>query len=296
VVGFLKKNQIAADTLKQNFDSLRYKDLTPDFLNHYAYKRLQNSPEMQGMIIFGDHFHFLFERDKKTWATTYDTILNDTLTNWVRLNNKLEEVGRWTDTYNYFIDEVSINKTRQLLKHSGKQSLWRVLFHKGSRQKDLILSSNIIRLKDGRDLIFAFVYDLRKQKTGLFPVLEMRHPIISLLTPFEYFTVPLFSADTSVVGSKDPPVEQIGRLLEKWEKEPSRTERSYLFIQNGQKYWMHVSLIPHSLGLRAVAYTSTEKELQSMEHFKANLYGYIALFLVFWFFSKLFLCEKRKTE
>ncbi len=296
VVGFLKKNQIAADTLKQNFDSLRYKDLTPDFLNHYAYKRLQNNPEMQGMIIFGDHFHFLFERDKKTWATTYDTILNDTLTNWVRLNNKLEEVGRWTDTYNYFIDEVSINKTRQLLKHSGKQSLWRVLFHKGSRQKDLILSSNIIRLKDGRDLIFAFVYDLRKQKTGLFPVLEMRHPIISLLTPFEYFTVPLFSADTSVVGSKDPPVEQIGRLLEKWEKEPSRTERSYLFIQNGQKYWMHVSLIPHSLGLRAVAYTSTEKELQSMEHFKANLYGYIALFFGFLVFLEVVSLRKKKNR
>lgn len=296
VVDFLKKNQIAADTLKQDFDSLKYKDLTPDFLNRYAYRRLQNSPEMQGLIIFGDHFHFLFERDTKTWAATYDTILNDTLTNWVRLNNNLDVVGRWTDTYNYFIDEVSINKTRQLLKHSGKQSLWKVLFHKGSHQRDFILSSNIIRLKDGRELIFAFVYDLRKQKKGFFPILEMRHPIISLLTPFEHFTVPLFSTDTSVVSSKDSPVEQIGRLLENWEKAPSQAEHSYLFIQNGQKYWMHVSLIPHSLGIRAVAYTSTEKELQSMEHFKANLYGYLSLFFGALIFLEVVSLLKKKNR
>ncbi len=296
VVGFLKKNQIAADTLKQDFDSLKYKDLTPDFLNRYAFKRLQNSVEMQGMIIFGDHFHFLFERDKKTWVATYDTILNDTLTNWVRLNNNLDVVGRWTDTYNYFIDEVSINKTRQLLKRSGKQSVWKVLFHKGPLQKDFILSSNIIRLKDGQDLIFAFVYDLRKQKKGLFPVLEMRHPIISLLTPFEHYTVPLFSTDTSVVSSKDSPIGQINRLLENWEKAPSQAERSYLFIQNGQKYWMHVSLIPKSLGLRAVAYSSTEKELQSMEHFKSNLYGLIALFFGFLVVLEVVSLRKKKKR
>ena len=296
VVSFLKKNQLATDTLKQNFDSLEYKDLTPDFLNRYAYNRLQNSPEMQGLIIFGDRFHFLFERDKKTWTATYDTILNDTLTNWVRLNNKLDVVGHWTDTYNYFIDEVSINKTRQLLKRSGKQSLWKVLFHKGSHQRDYILSSNIIRLKDGEDLIFAFVYDLRKQKRGLFPALEMRHPIISLLTPFEYFTVPLYSADTSVVMSNNPPVEQISKLLENWEKAPSKAEHSYLFIQNGQKYWMHISLIPHSLGIRAVAYTSTEKELQSMEHFKANIYGYISLFFGFLIFLEVVSLRKKKTH
>jgi len=124
----------------------------------------------------------------------------------------------------------------------------------------------------------------------------MRHPIISLLTPFEHYTVPLYSADTSVVGSKEPPVEQIGRLLENWEKAPSLAEHSYLFIQNGQKYWMHISLIPHSLGIRAVAYTSTEKELQSMQHFKANLYGYISLFFGFLVFLEVVSLRKKKTR
>jgi len=296
VVRFLKKNKVATNTLKQDFDSLNYKDLTPDFLNRYAYKRLRKSPEMQGLIIFGDRFHFLFERDKKTWVATYDTTLNDTLTNWIRLSKKLEEVGHWTDTYNYFIDEAPINKMRQLLKHSGKQSLWKVLFHKGPLQKDFILSSNIIRLKDGGDLIFAFVYDLRKQKRGLFPVLEMRHPIISLLTPFEHFTVPLFSADTSMTLSKNSPVEQINRLLDNWEQAPSQAEHSYLFFQNGQKYWMHISLIPHSPGIRAVAYTSTEKELQSMEHFKTNLYGYLSLFFVFLIFLEVLSLRKKRVR
>jgi len=124
----------------------------------------------------------------------------------------------------------------------------------------------------------------------------MRHPIISLLTPFEHYTIPLYSADTTVAGSKEPPVKQIGRLLENWGKAPSQAERSYLFIQNGQKYWMHVSLIPHSLGLRAIAYTSTEKELQSMEHFKANLYGYISLFFGFLIFLEVVSLRKKKTR
>jgi len=281
LLSFLKKNQISTDSLKRDFDTLKYSDLTPDFLNRYAFKRLQNNPEMQGLIIFGDHFHFLFTRDKKTWAATYDTVLYDTLTNWVRLNKNLKVVGRWTDTYNYFIDEVSLRKTRNLLKHSGKQSLWKVLLRKGTGQKDFILSSNIVRMKDGKSLVFAFVYDLRRQKKAFFPVLDLPHPIVSLVTPLEHFIIPLYSSDTSTISLKDPVVEQIGRLLEDWEKSPHRAEHSYLFIQKGQKYWMHVALIPSALGLRAVAFATTEKELEMVENFKKNLYGYSSLFFGF---------------
>ncbi len=289
VVSFLENNQNATDSLKRDFDTLKYGDLTPDFLNRYAFKKLQDNSEMQGLIVFGDNFHFLFTRDKNSWAATYDTILNDTLTNWVRLNKNLKVVGHWTDTYNYFIDEVSIKKTRNLLKHSGKQSLWKVLLHKGADQKDFILSSNIIRLKDEKSLVFAFVYDLRSQNKAFFPLLKLSHPIVSLVTPLEYFTIPLYSTDTSAVSSAGPVLEQINRLLEDWEKSPHPAERSYLFIQEGRKYWMHVALIPHSLGMRAVAYATTEKELKMVENFKKNLYGYASLFFGFvaflWFVS-----------
>ncbi|HDO06082.1 MAG TPA: ATP-binding protein [Bacteroidetes bacterium] len=296
VVSFLENNQSVTDSLKRDFDTLKYSDLTPDFLNRYAYEKLQNNPAMQGMIIFGNRFHFLFVRDKNSWAATYDTILNDTLTNWVRLNNKLDVVGRWTDTYNYFIDEVSINKTRQLLKQSGKQSLWKVLLNKGTSQKDFILSSNIIRLKDGKNLAFAFVYDLRNQNRAFFPFLKLSHPIVSLVTPLEYFTVPLNSADTSLVSSRYPVVEQIGRLLKDWGKSPHPAERSYLFIQEGRKYWMHVALIPHSLGMRAVAYATTEKELEMVGDFKKNLYGYASLFFGFVAFLWFVSLRKKKTR
>ncbi len=294
VIGFLENNQVSTDSLKRDFSILKYEDLTPGFLNLYAFKKLQNNPEMQGLIVFSNRFHFLFARDKNSWVATYDTILNDTLTNWVRLNNNLKVVGRWTDTYNYFIDEVAINKTRNLLKKSGKQSLWKVLLHKGTSQKDFILSSNTARLKDGKSLVFAFVYDLRRQKRAFFPIFDLAHPIVSLVTPFEYFTIPLYSADTSSVSVKDPAVNQVSRLLKEWEKSSHPTERSYLFVQEGRKYWMHIALIPHSLGMRAVAYATTEKELKTMEKFKKNLYGYASL--IFIFIALLWLLSLREKK
>jgi len=296
VVRFLENNQKAIDSLKHNFDTLKYGDLTPGFLNRYAFKKLQNNPEMQGLIIYTHRFHFLFAKDKNSWAATYDTILSDTLTNWVRLNKNLKVAGRWTDTYNYFIDEVSIEKTRHLLKQSGKQTLWKVLLHKGADQKDFILSTNTIRLKDGTGLVFAFVYDLRKQNQAFFPVLKRAHPIISLVTPIERFTIPLYTADTSSVSSKNPVVEQVSKLLEDWEKSPHPEEHSYLFLQNGQKYWMHVALIPQSLGMRAVAYATTEKELKLIESIQKNLYGYASVFFILIAAVFLFSLQKKKNR
>jgi hypothetical protein len=296
VVSFLVANQAVTDSMKHDFDTLDYADLSSAFLNRYALKKLRNNPEIQGMIVFGKQFHFLFARDKNTWTATYDTILNDTLTNWVRLNNNLKVVGRWTDTYNYFIDQASINRTRSLLKRSGKQSLWKVLLHKGSAQKDFILSSNIVRLRKGENLVFAFVYDLRQQKKAFFPVLETTHPIVSLVTPFEHFTVPLYSADTSAVSSRKPVVKQVNLLLGDWEKSPHPSERSYLFIQEGRKYWMHIALIPHSLGLRAIAYATTEKELKMIENFKKNLYGYASLIFILAALALFFSLRKKKTK
>ncbi len=294
VVNFLEANQAATDSMKQDFDTLDYARLSRGFLNRYALKKLQDNPAIQGMIIYGDRFHFLFARDKNTWTATYDTLFNDTLTNWVRLNNNLKVVGRWTDTYNYFIDQASINRTRALLKRSGRQSLWKVLLHKGSAQKDFILSSNVVRMKKGESLVFAFVYELRQQTKAFFPVLESTHPIVSLVTPLEHFTVPLYSTDTSAVATRGPVVKQINLLLSNWEKSAHPSGRSYLFIQEGRKYWMHVALIPHSLGMRAVAYATTEKELKALGKFKKNLYGYVALF--FFVVAFLLLLSSRRKK
>ena len=296
VVNFLVANQAVTDSMKHDFDTLDYADLSPAFLNRYAFKKLQDNSTIQGMIIYGEHFHFLFARDKNTWAATFDTIMSDTLTNWVRLDNNLKVVGRWTDTYNYFIDQASINRTRSFLKRSGKQSLWKVLLHKGSAQKDFILSSNIVRLRKGESLVFAFVYDLRQQKKAFFPVLENTHPIVSLVSPFEHFTVPLYSADTSAVSTREPVVKQVNLLLSDWEKSPHPSERSYLFIQEGHKYWMHIALIPHSLGLRAIAYTTTEKELKTIANFKKNLYGYASLVFLLAALILLFSLRKKKAK
>jgi hypothetical protein len=278
VIGFLNENQKAFDTLKTDFQVLNPAKLTPDFLNRYAQKTLQNHPEMQGLIFYGPHFHFLFARDKKYWASTYDTLFEDTLTNWVRLDNNLRVVSRWTDAYNYFIDDVSIRRTRKMLEHAGGKPLWRVLLHEGSSNKDLILSSGILKLSNGHPLAFAFVYNLRKHENALFRLENTLHPIISLVTPFNRFTVPLFNDDSTFIKEKKPLFDQINRLLNNWKKTSPPQEKSYLFIQNGKRYWMHVALLPDSYGIKALAYATAENELKAVARFKTKFFGYAALF------------------
>ncbi len=278
VIGFLNENQKAFDTLKTDFQVLNPAKLTPDFLNRYAQKTLQNHPEMQGLIFYGPHFHFLFARDKKYWVSTYDTIFNDTLTNWVRMDNHLKVVSSWTDTYNYFVDDVSINRTQKMLQNAKGKPIWKVLLGEGSRQKDLILSSGKLKLNGGKDLVFAFVYNLRRKNSAFFPMVDVAHPVVSLITPFDRFTVPLYRNDSTAAKEKKPLIQQINRLLNDWSKTSPSQEKSYLFVQNGKRYWMHVALLPGSSGMNALAYVTAEKELKTIEHFQSDIFGYAALF------------------
>ena len=296
VVGFLKENQSAFDTLKTDFKTLNPTALTPDFLNRYALQTLQKHPEMQGLIFYGKQFHFLFARDKKYWASTYDTLFKDTLTNWVRLDQHLKVISRWTDAYNYFIDDISIHRTRKMLEHAGGKPFWKVLLNEGSNSNDLILSSGILKLKNGQTLPFAFVYQLRKHKNAFFPLEEALHPIISLVTPFSRFTVPLYKNDSTAQKEKEPLMKQIDRLLKNWEDHSPDQEKSYLFVQNGKRYWMHVSLLPHSYGMRALAYATAENELKTVEQIKTKFFGYAALLFGILALLGLLSLRKKKTS
>ncbi len=279
IIDFLEKNNESAAALRQDFSRLNIQKLSPEFLEKYALARLKNHPEMHGIVVFGPRFHFLFARDNATWATTYDTVLNDTLTNWVRVNNQLEVLGKWTDTYNYFIDEKSLDKTRKKLDEETLKTkpLWKVLLDKGATHKDFILSSYKIKLKDGTPVAFALVYELDRQKGTFLPVSELENPLVSFVTSFDKFTLPLSFSDSVSFKGKNSVAQQVNRLLEDWEKSPDQAEKSYLFLQNGKRYWMHVSVIPASLGLKAIAIATTEDALKNLQHFQVNLYGYAAL-------------------
>ena len=278
IVQFLEQNKTSADRFKQDVSRLDYKSMTPGYLDKYAYRLLENNPEMHGLIVFGPQFHFLFARDKDTWVATYDTALRDTLTNWIRLDKNLLKVGEWTDTYNYFIDEKSLENAHQNLNNSGKLPLWKILLDKGTAHKNFVLSSYKVQLKDGKSLVFAFVYDLKRQRNSFFPELGVENPVISLLTPHEQYTFPLNVPDSSsVISDESPVVQQVSHLLNEWEKSSKTVDRSFLFEQKGKRYWMHIALIPAALGLKAVSVATTEEELKRLQHFKVSLYGYAAL-------------------
>ncbi len=298
IIDFLEKNNESASALRQDFSRLNIQKLSPDFLEKYALSRLKNHPEMHGIVVFGPRFHFLFARDNATWATTYDTVLNDTLTNWVRVNNQLEVLGKWTDTYNYFIDEKSLDKARKRLDEETLKTkpLWKVLLDKGAAHNDYILSSYKIKLKDGTPVTFAFVYAFHRQKGTFSPVSELESPMVSFVTSLDKVTLPLSFSDSVSVKQKSAVTEQIDRLLNDWEKSANQTEKSYLFLQNGKRYWMHVSVIPPSLGLKAVSIATTENGLKNLQHFQVSLYGYLALiFGILAFLGILSFRKKKKS-
>jgi hypothetical protein len=278
IVQFLEQNKTSSEKFEKFLSRRDYRSLTSGFLNQYAVRLLQNNPQMHGVIVFGPHFHFLFARDKQSWVATYDTVFSDSLTNWIRLTKNMKKAGEWTDTYHYFIDEKSLENNYNNLKNYGTRPLWKVLLNKGAHHKNFVLSSYKVQLKDGKPLTFAFVYDLKRQRNTFFPVVKVKNPVISLITDRDKFTFPLNLPDSSgIVVEKNPVVRQVSRLLDEWEKSPEKVDRSFLFEQKGKRYWMHIAPIPASLGLKAVSIATTEQELNRLQHFEVNIYGYAAI-------------------
>ena len=278
VVQFLQANKSSVNHFKEQLGSVSRKRLTERFLDQYAVQYLKNNPDMYGIIVYTRHFHFLFARGENTWVATYDTVLTDTLTNWVRLDRSLRVIGRWTDTYNYFIDNRSLGKSYKNVNASERNTLWHVLLNKGANHNDFLLSESKAVLQDKTPATFAFVYNLHLKKKSLLAFASVRHPYVGLITPGKKLILPVSAPDSALVTvEKSPVARQIGRLLDDWEKSSVGEGHSYLFLKDGKRYWMHVALLPSGLGMRAVSIAVAEEELKNLQLLQSRLYGYASL-------------------
>ncbi len=295
VVQFLNDNKAAIDTLKKELAETDSKKVDRAFLEKDAVHYLQKNPDLFGLVVYSKKFHFLFARgENNTWVSTFDTLLGDTLTNWVRLDKSFNVIGRWTDTYNYFIDSRSLGTAYQNTEKAGKTPKWSVLLDKGATHNDFLLSESNAVMKDKTPAAFAFVYSLHLKKKRLLAFASVKKPYVSLITPEKKLILPVSVSDTTVISrEKGPVAEQIKRLLNKWEKTPEKEGRSYLFLQDGKRYWMHVTLLPPNLGMRAVALAVSEKAMKNLYLVQARLFGYAALVFGILALLGIFLLRKK---
>ncbi len=279
VIQFLNENKSAINALKKKLAETGSKKLNRAFLEKDAVRYLKKNPDLFGLVVYSKRFHFLFARgENNTWVSTFDTLLGDTLTNWVRLDKSLNIIGRWTDTYNYFIDSRSLGTAYQDIQKTDKTPKWSVLLDKGATHDDFLLSECNAVMKDKTPAAFAFVYSLHLKKKRLLAFASVKKPYVSLITPGRKLILPVSVSDTTVISrEKGPVAEQIKRLLNKWEKSPKKEDHSYLFLQDGKRYWMHVALLPPNLGMRAVSIAVSEKEMKNLYLMQARLFGYAAL-------------------
>ncbi len=295
LVQFLRDNQSAVKHFKEQLKSVSQKNITSRFMDKSAVRYLDENPDMYGMIVYTKHFHFLFARGENTWVATYDTVFSDTLTNWVRLDKSLQVIGRWTDTYNYFIDNRSLGNAYRRAKSSGENPLWNVLLDKGANHNDFLLSESKAVLKDHTPATFAFVYNLHLKKKNLLAFASVHHPYVGLVTPGKKLVLPLSGTDSSIVyREKSPVAEQISLLLDDWEKSPDKQGHSYLFLKGGKRYWMHVAVLPSGLGMRAVSIAVAENELKNLQLLQTRLYGFAAV--IFGILALLGIFSLRKKQ
>jgi len=100
---FLSSVAISVNELNNNIKQTGNKQFNNEKMNTFFSNMILNDNYLKGVILSHNNFNYVIYRDNYTWAVTYDMNLADSITNWKRLNNKLEIVSEWSDTYSFFL-------------------------------------------------------------------------------------------------------------------------------------------------------------------------------------------------
>lgn len=273
---FLSSVSKSVTALNDNIKKAGGEQFKSENLNTFFSKMILEDKYLKGVLLTHNNFTYVIYKDNSTWVTTYDLNVKDSLTNWKRLNNKLEVVSDWTDTYSFFLDDHKLKDIANQLKLSD--FLWKTSISQMSERRDLLANMFQTANNDGEEIIAGLIFSTQEISKYFISVLKFKSPLISIITSSNEIVTPILNSDTAIASTNKKLETIISGFIQK-EKQPLAA-RSYSFELFNQIYWTRIEEIQSIIGVDGFAVTISADDLAETERRQELIYLYVSLFFL----------------
>ncbi len=272
---FLSSVLISVTELNDNIKQAGGEQFKSKNLNAFFSKMIMDDKYLKGVLLTHNNFTYVIYKDNSTWVTTYDLNVSDSLTNWKRLNNKLDVVSDWTDTYSFFLDDHKLRDIANQLKQSD--FLWKTSNSQMSDRRDLL--ANIFQTfnDDGEEVIAGLIFSTQEISKYFISVLKFKSPLVTITTSNDEIVTPILTSDTNSVSEYSKLSPDIEKLINQWKESQNKSAHSYSFELLNQIYWTRIEEINPIIGVDGFAVTISADDLAKTERKQELIYLYISL-------------------
>lgn len=292
---FLASVSKSVTELNYNIKQAGGEQFKSENLNAFFSKMILEDMYLKGVLLTHNNFTYIIYKENSTWVTTYDLSVTDSITNWKRLNNKLEVVSDWTDTYSFFLDDYKLKDIADQLKLSD--FLWKTSNSQMSERRDLL--ANIFQTvnNDGEKIIAGLIFSTQEISKYFISVLKFERPLVNIITSNNEIVTPIITSDTNIVSEYKILSSGLEKLIHKWKETQNKSAHSYSFEMLNKIYWTRIDGIQPMTGVKGFAVTISADDLAKTERKQELIYLYLSLFfLAITFIIGFVLFRKKKLS
>ena len=276
------------DIKKQPSDSMNIQSL-----NQYFSEVIKKNKLISAVVLSGNNKQYILVKEDKSWISTFDNELKDSLTTWHRYDENHIEISSWVDTYSFVFQKSTI---KELIKNMGSENaLWQVIERSTKDREDLAIHVMTVSGKMDIDFVFAFVYSIKSIEDRLSYQTGGSNMILTLIGDETDVYFP-FSIDMKLTDSSGITLRTtVKRIIENWRINGDGKPQLFSFPFDEREYWTRIDTLSNKQDVSAFAYTVKESDLKKMEKDQDLKYVYFAaLFFMLSIFTAIFIKRRDK--
>ncbi|PLX13287.1 MAG: hypothetical protein C0598_03960 [Marinilabiliales bacterium] len=289
---FLSNAKKSMDNTKDLLSKELVAEYTEENLNQALSKFIQENKPIKGILLFSKKLNYGLIREGETWITTYSLNKQDSLLDWSRLDKNLNEVSKWSDTYNFFNYRKDISLLPDEIS-SEEVNLWRTANSQSPGKRELLVEISAFKNTAGKSYLLGLIYKSSEITKKNSKELAFQNPLINIFDEEGRLLQAIKYIDTSQVEINSSLTAEIDKLISNWLKGNDKEAKTYSIENNNKVYWTHIDSL-NNYGISGFSITVSEEEINNSVSFMARKYLYstfilasIALiFMVFWFIGK----------
>ncbi len=277
---FLSNVENTTASIKEGDIGNNTDSLTHNELNKVFAKQIKNDKFLKGVILFNEHINYVIVKEEKTWATTYSTPSSDSILDWTRLDENLNMVSQWSDTYNFFMNEKNKNIISMNIELNGK-SVWRIAQSEIPDKRELFV--NVFEVTDSKKqkYIIGLLYKTSEIAGNFSDIFKFENPLVNIINERGDLITPIRTSDTSKIATYNQLSQEVESILKNWVVNKKNQPYSYSFEKFDQVFWTHIDTINHQT-IKGFTITVSENDIiLSRQQLRVKyLYLAIGLFVI----------------
>lgn len=253
-----------------NNDTLTYEELNTVFT-----KEINGSKYLKGIILFNKKINYVIIKEDNTWATTYSYSDSSSMLDWVRFDKNLNEISRWTDTYNFFMNEKNKGIVFGELELGGN-SVWRAAQSEIPDKRELFV--NVFEFSDshGQKYIVGLLYKTTEIAGDFAKLFKFKNPLVNIIDKKGKLITPITTSDTAKIAAYLQLTDEVKRVLGDWSKNRDNQPYLYSYEKNKQVFWTRIDTVEDE-SIKGFTITVSDEDIERSKRLNDLFYLYLAI-------------------